>query len=311
MPLDITLNIAEREKVVKMAKALGSPERLAIIELLTMKNYNMYELSHKLNIPFATVSRHINVLYGADVIFINEGRSRKHTVMKTCSLRMSNILISLYSGYNPFLNNDKFFSHTMPIGLYSECRVVPPCGMWSDEGEIAQIDNPLSFFHEDRIKAQLLCFSKGFVEYKFMNNCYDTRNVTGVEAVFECCSEAPNYRLDWPSDITVWLNGTEIGTWQSPSDFGGRSGRLNPKWWPAGVTQYGMLKSFKIDGGGAYIDGVKCSEATLNDVDVYREMFLTLKIGIKDGAQNQGGLNLFGERFGDYPQNITIKTYFE
>jgi predicted transcriptional regulator len=36
----------------------------------------------------------------------------------------------------------------------------------------------------------------------------------------EICSEAPLHHENWPSDITVWLNGVEIGAWTSPGDFG-------------------------------------------------------------------------------------------
>lgn len=47
----------------------------------------------------------------------------------------------------------------------------------------------------------------------------------------EICSEAPNHKDDWPSDITVWINNHEVGTWTSPSDFGGERGVLTPAWW--------------------------------------------------------------------------------
>jgi predicted transcriptional regulator len=32
-----------------------------------------------------------------------------------------------------------------------------------------------------------------------------------------------------------------------------------------------------------------------------------MRIGIKDTAKNIGGLNLFGEKFGDHPQNIQMR----
>ena len=42
----------------------------------------------------------------------------------------------------------------------------------------------------------------------------------------EICSEVAGFDNRWASDITVWINDVEIGTWTSPGDFGGERGRL-------------------------------------------------------------------------------------
>ncbi len=34
--------------------------------------------------------------------------------------------------------------------------------------------------------------------------------------------------------------------------------------------------------------------------------YITLRIGIKKDAHHQGGLNLFGEQFGDYAQGLVF-----
>ena len=34
-------------------------------------------------------------------------------------------------------------------------------------------------------------------------------------------------------------------------------------------------------------------------------------IGVKDDARNKGGLNLFGRKFGNYPQDIVMRMGFE
>ena len=71
----------------------------------------------------------------------------------------------------------------------------------------------------------------------------------------EVCSEAPLYNLNWPSDMTVWINGVEIGTWTSPSDFGGERGQLTPEWWPLRNTQYGLLKVWHVSERDSEVDG--------------------------------------------------------
>ncbi len=73
------------------------------------------------------------------------------------------------------------------------------------------------------------------------------------------------------------------------------------------ATQYGVLHRLFIDHGGCYIDGVKTSAETLDSLPVGGDDYLTLRIGIKKDAKYIGGLNLFGEHFGNYSQHINMK----
>ena len=117
--------------------------------------------------------------------------------------------------------------------------------------------------------------------------------------------------MDYPSDITLWVNGIEAGTWTSQSDFGGRRGKLNPDWWPDKNTQYGMLKTWKITEQGCYIDDDKAEDHKLKEFNLDRKDYVSVRIGIKDNAKHKGGLNLFGEAFGDFAQNIVMKIVFQ
>jgi predicted transcriptional regulator len=123
----------------------------------------------------------------------------------------------------------------------------------------------------------------------------------------EICSEAPKYKNNWLSDITFWVNNTEICTWTSPGDFGGQKGRLNPDWWLDDLTQYGLLKTIGISDNGVFLDEIKISPVRLDDLYIEEKDYFTFRIGIKPDAANIGGINLFGEKFGNYPQNIVVK----
>ena len=35
--------------------------------------------------------------------------------------------------------------------------------------------------------------------------------------------------------------------------------------------------------------------------------YISVRIGISEDAKNKGGVSIFGEHFGDYPQNILLK----
>jgi Predicted transcriptional regulator len=195
----------------------------------------------------------------------------------------------------------------MPIGNFFDCEVHPTCGMVSEKGYIIQEDHPREFFTPMRHEAQLIWFRQGFIEYRFSNNLIDGVKAKKIEFSMEICSEAPNYRNNWPSDITILVNNKEIGMWTSPGDFGGRRGIHNPLWWSDGSTQYGMLKTFKITNEGSYIDEIKTSDIRIEELDIEQCDYISVKIEVKKDANNVGGVNIFGEKFGDFQQNIILR----
>ena len=172
-----------------------------------------------------------------------------------------------------------------------------------------QEDSPNSYYNPDRVNAALLWFCNGYVEYRFPNDMLDGLEES-MEFSMELCSEDHEFNLERKSDITVWVNGLEAGTWCCPSDFGGRRGRCNPSWWPDKNTQYGKLKRFKITKHGTYLDGRKIGEQNLSDYQLSEKEYISLRIGNKPDAENNGGVNLFGDGFGDYPQNIVMKVTY-
>ena len=123
----------------------------------------------------------------------------------------------------------------------------------------------------------------------------------------EICSEAPGFLENWPSDITVFINEVEVGTFHSPGDFGARRGRLTPPVWPNGNTQYGFLKTFSVRENGSFLDGKPENPMiSLKDLSLGEKPYISLKIAVLDNAKNAGGVNIFGEKYGDYPQGIIM-----
>lgn len=123
----------------------------------------------------------------------------------------------------------------------------------------------------------------------------------------EICSEAPGYKEDWKSDITMWINGVECATWRCQGDFGSRRGRFTPKVWPNGATQYGQLVKWEIKEDGCYIDGKPVSGVKIADISFWENAFISMAIGNKADAKYEGGFNLFGKTFGDYAQDIVME----
>ncbi|MDE1993148.1 MAG: transcriptional regulator, partial [Rhizobiaceae bacterium] len=200
---------------------------------------------------------------------------------------------------------------SMPIGLFTEFEVGPPCGLCSVNNVIGMLDVPDVFLDPQRMQAALLWFTRGYVEYKFPNNARVTsRRIRKVEFSAELSSETPATNSNWPSDISIWVNGTKAGHWTSPGDFGDRRGLYSPSWWKLSGSKYGKLKTWSIDDQGTWIDGTMVSSQTITSLGLHDHHSIRFRIGIDDTAGNPGGLNIFGKGFGDFDQDIVMSLYF-
>ena len=221
---------------------------------------------------------------------------------KRCRLRHERLVFDLESTLVPETVVEEI---SMPVGLYSLIYVTPPCGIINETGIIHLIDSPQSFLLPERATAQMLWMSDGFVEYVFPNTLPTSVELKKIEIAAEICSEAPDYNNDYPSDITLWINNVEVGTWTSPGDFGGRRGRLNPLWWTEHGTQFGSLKVWSVSEEGAAVDGLPANNLTLQSLMLAPQAPISVRIGIKPDAVHKGGFNLFGRRFGNHEQDFS------
>ena len=123
----------------------------------------------------------------------------------------------------------------------------------------------------------------------------------------EISTNATLYREDGKSDIDVSVNGRPLGCFISPGDYGGRRGRLNPSWWSDTSSQFGLLKTWRVDASGSTLDGEPIGSTRLCDRDLSGSEYIALRIGVREDAQHTGGINLFGEKFGDHAQGIVMR----
>lgn len=61
---------------------------------------------------------------------------------------------------------------------------------------------------------------------------------------------------------------------------------------------------------GTYLDGKKVTEHGLAEFKLEEQEYISVRIGVKEDAVHKGGMNLFGNGFGDYPQDIVMKMWF-
>ena len=299
--IDVNENFAAAEVIFK---GLASEPRLRILKFLHGHVRSISEIAAALDMPPTTVAMHIGVLEEASLVR-SELQPANRGRQKMCARIHFDRLVIILPLNNP--PSKLPIEVSMPIGAFTDCQITPTCGLATQDQVIGEVDNPVMFYHPDRLTAQLIWLKQGYLEYRFPNSLPQGVTLDSIQFSMEICSEAPTHADDWPSDITLWVNGVEIGTWTSPSDFGVIRGTLTPEWWSDWSTQYGLLKIWRVAHNGSFIDGDRISDVTLDDLNLLQSDFISMRIGIKEDATYIGGLNLFGRGFGNYPQDILMR----
>ena len=298
-------SIGEAEAVFK---ALSTPMRLKIMEMIYENDQlNMNDLAEALGLTNGAISMHVSKLAEAGLIKIKSSSGKRGT-MKIIRPRYSRLMIDLA----PVKETAKCYTDDIRIGYYTACNVSPTCGLSTNKEIIGALDDPRVFSFPERFNAGIMWFANGFVEYNLPNHLQAGQTLTELQISFEISSECPEYNEDYPSDIYFSINGTPLGMWISPGDYGARKGYLCPSWWPELLNQYGLLKTLIINSDGCFIDGTyKISDTTIQDLNINYNSYITFRIEVPKDTKNCGGCTLFGEDFGDHNQAIRIKMYYE
>lgn len=295
------------EASITTIKALGSRQRLRILAYLQDKVANVTEIAEALEMPPSTTVLHLNALERAGLVRV-ETVAASRGVQKLCA-RIFDTIVVVLPRQRPLWG--KTISHQMPVGGYSDCEVAPTCGLIGANGIIGILDDPASFYEPARLQAQLIWFHHGYVEYRFPLRLAPDQAVRSLQISAELCSEAPLHHDEWPSDIYLEINGLRVGVWTSPGDFGGRRGNLTPDWWEDWNSQYGLLKTWRVDADGVWLDDRLLSDVRLDDLALAQQPYVRVRFGVDPHGQHVGGINLFGSGFGDYPQDILLQVNYQ
>lgn len=289
-------------------KALSTPMRLRIMEMIYENDQlSMNDLAEALGLTNGAISMHVSKLSEAGLVKIRTSSGKRGT-MKIVRPRYSRLMIDLA----PAKETQCCYTDDIRIGYYTSCNVAPTCGLSTSKEIIGALDDSRVFSFPERFNAGILWFASGYIEYNLPNHLQAGQTLTELQISFEISSECPEYNEDYPSDIYFSINGTPLGMWISPGDYGARKGYLSPAWWPELLNQYGLLKTLIINSDGCFIDGTnKISSTTIQDLHINYNSYITFRIEAPRDTANAGGCTLFGEEFGDHNQAIRIKAYYE
>ncbi len=300
------LHIKSLDEGLDIFKALGSEVRIEIIKIL-LENHgmNMNELAGKLNITNGALTAHIKKLEDCGLVTISN-EVAGHGNQKKCSVHLDKILIEMDT-QEDFTN---VYQTDLKVGHFSDYNVYPTCGLASNSTLIGEVDDTRYFAHPDRYNADILWFTRGYVEYIIPNFIPFGQKIDQITFSLEISSEAPGVNDVWPSDISFLINDRKIALWTSPGDFGNVKGIFTPDWWHPNWNQYGLLKILVINQKGTFIDGLQVSDVTIDEFNFDYRSSIKLKLEVEEDAEHVGGLTIFGKNFGNYNQDISVRIHY-
>ncbi|MBN2220624.1 MAG: winged helix-turn-helix transcriptional regulator [Vallitaleaceae bacterium] len=300
------LHITSIEEGIEIFKTLGSDVRIAIIKLLLQSDgMSMNELAGHLKITNGALTTHIKKLEASGIVTV-ASETNGHGNQKRCMVNLDKILIEL----NNKEEVKNIYETSIRIGQYADYEVFPTCGLSSSQALIGEVDDPRYFSHTERFNADILWFTRGYVEYLISNLLPSNQKIDQITISAELGSEAPGSNDIWPSDIHFHINGTWIGSWTSPGDYGNVKGIFTPDWWEPNWNQYGLLKLIVINHKGTFIDGLKISNVTIDSLDLDFRSNIKLRFSVPKDANHVGGLTIYGKTFGNYNQDINVRIHY-
>ena len=296
------IHITSLDDGLELFKALGSDIRIQILKILLENNQmSMNQIANELNISNGALTGHIKKLEECGLISASNDSSG-HGNQKLCSLIQDRILVEIEKPID--LSN--VYNTSIKVGQFSSHNVYPTCGMATSSFVIGELDDVRYFDHPDRFNADIMWFTKGYVEYVIPNLIPRNQKITQLSLSVEISSEAPGIDNNWPSDISFYINDTLVGTWTSPGDYGDVRGMFTPEWWPQNWNQYGLLKLLVINHKGTFIDGLKISDVTTSELNLDYTSTIRFRIAVEEDSAHVGGLTIFGKSFGNYDQDIVV-----
>ena len=147
---------------------------------------SMNELAGRLNITNGALTAHVRRLEECGILRIFS-ESAGHGNLKKCSVALDKILIELDGEEKA----DQIYEVSIKVGHFTDCQVWPTCGLASREELIGEVDDVRYFAHPDRFDADILWFTRGYVEYAVPNFIPTRQRIDQITISAELGSEAP------------------------------------------------------------------------------------------------------------------------
>src|SRR3954447_23123563 len=117
--------IGAPDQALQILKALGSEQRLRVLEFVGNRRCTVTEIAQGLSLPLSTTTAHVNILQDAGLLH-TEIEAASRGVQKVCNRTYDQLVIDLSS---PPVTEAQAITVALPVGQYSRCEVTPTCGL--------------------------------------------------------------------------------------------------------------------------------------------------------------------------------------
>ena len=155
------------ENGLPVFQALSSEIRVKALTLISQQNgISPKQIAALLQIPVSTLTPHLHILCDCGLICMTNCKS-SHGGQKQCQLLNTpdQLMISLKSS----VPGHSMYKTEIPIGSYGRFEINPTCGLATPTSFIGQLDEPRYFAHPNRLQAEILWFTSGYLEYILPN----------------------------------------------------------------------------------------------------------------------------------------------
>jgi len=314
----------EGSHVTPVVKALSSDSRMKILTMLSGGDMNIQSIADRLDLSKTATLVHINVLEKAGFI-TSRYQSGSAGKKRICHREYDRLVFD----FDPLKNEDEeetYYENEIAVGNYFGFDAWAPCGLATHNHIIRKWDDPNTFFSTERVNAAMVWTAFGYLEYRIpMDPLFVGRHITKIKINMELAAHhmvkthaaltlPPGITADRitedSTDVTFWVNGTEIGTQIVGVGSSREEAVYTPTWWRT-LPYHGELVKLSINEGGCFINKRKTSDRVSGAILDEQNRFLTLRIGIKPDAEHMNGIMLFGSDFGHYNHGLMVKFFIE
>ena len=312
----------EGSHVAPVVKALSSDARLKILSLLSNGDLNIQTIATQLGLSKTSTLVHINILEQAGFI-TSKYRSGSAGNQRICH-KEYNRLVFDFDPLKSEIDEETYYENEVPVGNYFGFNAWAPCGLATHNHIIHKWDDPTSFYSVERVEASLVWTAFGYLEYCIpLDPMFIDKRITKIKIVLEVSAHhmvkthkalclPPDISADQitedSSDVTFWVNDTEIGTQTIGVGSMREEAAYTPTWWRT-LPYYGELIHLSLNEGGCFINKQKTNNLTSTQIILKQDRAFTLRIGIKPNAEHMNGLMLFGRDFGRYNHGLLVKFF--
>ncbi len=203
------------------------------------------DIASALDLAASTTALHIETLEEAGLIR-TELEPASRGLRKICARAYDAIILELPVDEQPAPTHAIELS--MPIGAFADCQAAADLRAGQQGRRHHRLaGRPGLVLRARRARcAADLVFARAISSTAFRTAAGGRPRRVAAAAAWRSALKAPLLALDWPSDITLWINGVEIGTWTIARRFRRRA-RVASR--PSGGrprnTQYGLLKVWR------------------------------------------------------------------